>query len=256
MRLLWLAAAASLIAAPVRADVTARYAMGFAPSGLPPMIVEVNDHGDSRINMGNNVAVLTLDGIAYILMADLNGTFVARQDDVLAIQVEQARGMLDQGDHQARQGTRPARTLAETSFRTVQGGSESVGGRSGTVWGLRPAGASATPADIDFVVNGDADLAPVGRALARQFASSRSAVMQAGLPQSSSAGAGSFDGLVAIFERGTVIRWGRLARLESVDTHPIPASEFVLPSAPLTRAQLEARMDLSQPQPAPAGGAH
>ena len=109
---------------------------------------------------------------------------------------------------------------------------------------------------MDFVVCTDADLAPVGRVLARQFATSRSMAGQVVGPQMASGVGGLFDGMVAIFERGTVIRWSRLYRLESVDSHPIPPSEFALPSAPLSRAELAARLGWGQPQPAPAAAGH
>jgi hypothetical protein len=249
MRPFWLAIAI-LIAGPARADVTARYAMGPEPNSMPAMVVEVNDRGDSRVVMGNAMAVLTLDGVTYLLMADLRGTFVARQDDAIAMVAEQARALMSSQASTRSHETPPPR-LSGPDAGTVQGGTETVGGRTGTIWWLRT-GREASPTDMDFVVCTDPDLAPVGRVLAQQLAASRSAAGQMIGPEITNGRGGLFDGIVAIFERGTVIRWSRLYRLESVDSHPISASEFVLPSAPLTRAQLEARLGWG---PAPAAAA-
>lgn len=247
MRLFWPAAIAVLVAAPARADVTARYVIGPGPTGMPPMIIEVNDRGDSRMTMGNSMAVLTLDGISYIVMADLGGTFVARQDDVLAIQVESARAFLNRDLPERQHGAHAPPIPAMPAFRAVQGGSETVGGRTGTIWSLQNSTSHAAPPGMDFVVSTDPDLAPIGRAFARQFTSSRAALRQMTGPPLADADAGFFDGIMAIFERGTVIRWGRLMRLESVDAHAILASDFVLPSPPLTREQLAARMQGAAP---------
>ena len=60
----------------------------------------------------------------------------------------------------------------------------------------------------------------------------------------------------ALLARGAPLRMGRMMQLESVDTGPVPASEFVLPSAPLTRDQLVERLGWPQaPSPGTASEA-
>jgi hypothetical protein len=45
----------------------------------------------------------------------------------------------------------------------------------------------------------------------------------------------------AIFAKGTVIRMSRVMSLESVDTKPVPDSDFALPATILTREQFASR---------------
>jgi hypothetical protein len=51
---------------------------------------------------------------------------------------------------------------------------------------------------------------------------------------------GMVEARFEIERRGTIIRYERRIRLQSVDLRPIPPSRFVLPRPPLTRAEYEA----------------
>jgi hypothetical protein len=225
-------------ATPAAADITARCVSGMnVPMALT---VQVNDRGDSRLATGNQMAVLVVDGVVYVVMADLSGTFVVRQDDMLAVIAEQFRAAI--GEVQG-----PPRELnPEPAYRVVERGTEVVGGRSGTVVGLRTAGQENQPG-LDFVVNTDSDLAPIGRAIALQFGGQTAGVWGMFGPgfESQIAYAAA---LQSIFERGTVIRMGRIMRLDTVDNRDLPDSLFTLPSAPLSREQFAARSNASASQ--------
>src|SRR5687767_15289187 len=73
------------------ADVTARYLQG--AGGGPAMTIQANDRGDSRLSLGDQMAVITRDGVTHIVMADLRGPYAIRQDDLVAAMREMVRGM-------------------------------------------------------------------------------------------------------------------------------------------------------------------
>lgn len=224
--------AALLCASPATADVTARYALG--NGAVPGMIVQADDKGHVRVAMGNQVAILLLDGETYFLTADLSGLYAAKQEDLLAVMTEQMRAMIPPDAAAAP----PSDTMV---YDIVSGGTEIVGGRSGTVWTLRPHG-QAADIPFDFVISTDPDLAPIGRAFAAQFGSSSTMMrnMLGSVPDMAAKAQ-------AILAKGAVIRMGRLMRLESVDKAPVPASAFALPGPVLDRAQLRARMGFGPP---------
>lgn len=251
MRLFWLAAA-MLIAGPARADVTAHYTMGPEHSAMPAMVVEVNGRGDARISMGNQMALVMLDGVAYLIQADLRGVYVARWDDLTALLGERIRATAPHSP--ALNGAGHSTMPAMPPF--VERGTETVGGRTGTLWSQRVDNGHGPPRDgIDMVISSDPDLAPLGRVFARQFDMSlggmRTMLGAAGPNMTS-----SFESMRALLARGAPLRMAHILRLENADTHPIPASEFVLPSAPLTRAQLEARLGWPPAPAAPAEHPH
>jgi stage V sporulation protein SpoVS len=213
------------------ADITARYVM---PSiGNAVMTVQADDRGNSRISVDDESAVITTNGVSYVLMADRQGTLVVRREDMLAVQREVARTLVGAAPI-------PERAEPRVDFSPpTEAGIETVAGRTGTIWVvLRADGPEADR--MDLVVGADPDLAPIGRALARQFRES-TFVVGAGVDSLGLAGELPRAAL-SIVERGTILRYGDMARLQSVDTSPIPASAFTLPAAPLTREQFAARV--------------
>jgi hypothetical protein len=232
MRMHWsLGVVAFVAVAPAHADVTAHFVAG---GGSARMTIAVNDRGDSRITQGDEVSLLTVGGADYLLGTDRFGTFVARKEDFVAVQAEAARA--------ARGPDQPAPQAdgdsAQWTLRPVRGGSETVGGRTGIVWTLRDSQGRPDLLGAVYVISTDADLAPVGRVSARWMTEAMTAAEQRGDTDLN----GHNEGVRAIYAFGTVIRQGGDFALESVDTNPIPASEFALPSAPLSRAQLAARL--------------
>jgi hypothetical protein len=212
--------AALLCGAPAAADVTAR----FVPDrgGATMMTIEVNDKGDARVSMGSREAVLTINGIAYVVAADLDGPYAVRQDDWVATQNEAAPIRL------------PDRTRA--AFDIVDEGAATVSRRTGTLWTVRPHGMPRTAGTLaEMVISADPGLAAVGRAYAAQFAASTRARREIG-------NVADFNSkLLAILAKGTMIRLVHAMRLDSVDDAPVPASRFVLPGPLLTRDQYAAR---------------
>jgi hypothetical protein len=234
-----LSAIGLLAASPAWADVTARYAAG--ESGRSLLTIEVSDRGDSRMFFGNGSPSITRDGVAHLVRTDRRGTYVAREEDWTAIQIEHARDLRSRGLLRFPPSAAAGSSPAAPAYRVARGGSEIVGGRRGTVWLLRGLRGRAGDRTLDFVVSTDGDLAPLGRLLARINAPSNPRSRQWADAGFANDGA-SHNGIAPIFERGTVIRMGHRMRLKSVDTRPVPASEFVLPSPPLTREQLAARL--------------
>ena len=229
-----LATLALLAASPAPAQVTARYTGAFGPG----MTVQVDERGHSRISVGNQMAVIHRDGIDYVVMGDLNGIFAVRQEDMIEAFAQQARRLFPEGSpspsgaaagpgeerrsrpaHRTVPSAPPPPPPGDSSPRT--NGIETVGGRTGTVWTLAPAGDNDSSAG-DFVVSDDPALAPIGRVIARQYGASASALSRM-VPETSGLAGRSFSELYGpIFARGTIIRFGRLMRLESVDIGPIP----------------------------------
>jgi hypothetical protein len=196
------------------------------------LVVEVNDKGDSRASMGNQMAVLTRDGVTYLLMSDLSGLFAVRQDDWVAVQMQAMRAAIPQGMPSLGK-------LGE--YEIVEGGSETVAGRTGTLWTVRPKARPAqsdvsTSSGFEFVVSPDPDLAAVGRALATQLGASSN--MMGALMGSTP---DFFAKIEAVLAKGTVIRMGRVLRLDSIGHDAIPPSQFAFPGPLLTREDYAAR---------------
>ncbi|MDB5672059.1 MAG: hypothetical protein JWO25_3018 [Alphaproteobacteria bacterium] len=227
----FLAAAIFMAATPAQADLTARY---MNPRGLVGMSVEVDEKGNMRVTQGNQLAVLTIGGVSYLLTSDLSGTYAVRQDDWVAVNAKRFRGAV--AAMSPKMGN-PALPDDGPKFDIVAGKTETVGGRLGTTWSLRTHG-TTSPTGFDFVINTDPDLAAVGRAIAAQMGGSA-----AGLAAMRGTVSDFAAKIQTIFEKGTVIKMSGLLQLESVKKGPIPKSEFELPPVVLTRDQFEARTD-------------
>jgi TonB family protein len=226
-----------LIPVPAQADVTARYHVG----STVPVIVQVNDAGQARINMGAQAAIIVRDGTAYMLMADLQGPYAIRYDVLMSALDEATRTLLH------REARQPLPTDPE--YEAVELGAATEAGYAGTAWTIIQRGESGRPAPFELVVSTDPVLAPVGRVLARLSANTSSGFAP---PWSTP----SFDhnfvtAMNSVFERGTIIRFGRMMRLESASTDPIASSTFELPGEPLSREQFLARTGLPRITPVP-----
>ena len=197
---------------------------------MPDMVIRVNDRGDSRLISGNQMVVLTVNGDTYVIMGDLNGVFAVRQTDMMAAFTDLVATGFSDHAHDGTDADAPSQ-----SYEIAETGTETVGGREGTVLAVHREGQESDIADR-YVISRDPDLAPIGTALARQFSGSVEALQ--GIT-----GVGDFSAHISdIFSRGTIIRMGNLFRLESVDMSPVPPSEFALPDAILSREDFVARM--------------
>ena len=252
------------LASPASADVTARYA-GTGKYG-PTMSVAVDESGQVRAEAGppNNASerlvLIRREGVDYISAADIQGRFVARADDLIAVANETIRASMPE---RAREGMRG---FADIRFDIGAGGMETVGGRQGRVYPITPIvppparaasgddeadqepEAMAAPAPLELVISDDPELAPIGREMARLFESTTGPIEA--VMGTRPAALGQIQELLA---RGTLIRFTGEFRLRSVSTDAIAESAFVLPPGPvLTRAQLRARMP-RPPRAADAG---
>jgi hypothetical protein len=223
MHFKWLPALLALFAAsPAAADITARYAQA---GNEPPMIVQINDRGDSRVTASEAV-YLTLDGTTYMLLTDPEGSFVVRQDVFLAVIADLQRVV------------HPGPLPAAPQVTAIESGTETVGGRSGARFRLA---APNNPADsIDFVISDDPALTPLGRVMAAQLIAFMDALDRQ-WP--------GFRGAVApLLRRGTLLRIGDAMRLDGIDGAPIPATAFAPPAAPIGREALIARLNARRPR--------
>jgi hypothetical protein len=240
-----------LAAAPAQADVTARY--GGPGKYSETFSIAVDEAGQVHAEAGRpnqadqRVVMITRGGIGYFSAADAQGRFVVRQDDMLAVAGEVIRSAVPEAARAA------LGSVAQARFEIAEGGIETVGGRQGRVYTLRaimppapvPASAhggdgtddpDAPPPPFEIVISEDPALAPVGRELARLFASG-APIFEALLGRMPEA----VTQMQALLARGTPIRLGDAYRLSGVSAAPIPDSAFVLPGPVLTRAQLRAR---------------
>jgi hypothetical protein len=217
---------------PAAADIRARYRTGGGD-----MIVQVNDRGDSRIDRGGS-AVVTIEGVSYVVASDAQGDFAVRQDEMLA--------EIGRRERERNPPVRDPLQLSADSFRAAAAGTESVGGRTGIRWTLRMRNGVALSEGLVFVISRDADLAPLGGALARQFSIARYTVATADNP------VGRLGQVPASLHRliaaGTVIRVGTLFSLVDVEARPVPASAFALPATILPADRFLARATWIRPR--------
>ena len=87
---------------------------------------------------------------------------------------------------------------------------------------------------MDVVVSEDIELAPVGRAMATLLAPI--------LVVATQATPGLSDAMAGLLQRGTVLRFGNVFTLDSVDTALVSPEGFILPSAPISREALRERI--------------
>jgi hypothetical protein len=221
MRFPWtIAFAALVLAGPAQADITARYRQS---TGEPDMIVQVNDLGESRMNV-TEAAYVTTGGVAYVLVTDDRGGYVVRHADFMSLLDELVRATSPAGPPT---GTGPV--------RIEEGGTETVGGVSGRVFRLSD---PRNPSDaFELVIATDPALAPLGRAMAAPLVPVF-ATMQGGAP-------GIAEAMTQVLGRGALLRFGHVFRLASIESGPIPASAFVLPSTPISREALAERLGVA-----------
>jgi hypothetical protein len=229
MRLRLLLAATALFATPPAiAGVTAYYRVGRAPDQRL-MVVEVNDQGDSRTDLGDGRAMLVLGGVAYIVRTDAVGTYVARLEDDIdpdTVVISGSRRLpADILEH------RGPRLPAPSRVQLVRMGTEIVGGRRGTVWRVVSRSAPANGSVEEFVVSDEPELAPLRNILGPR---------QPNPPDPALDPTGAAAARWTAHRSGTILREGQHLRLERVELGPIPEA-YSLPSPPLRGEALVAR---------------
>lgn len=218
---LWTFAATLVVwAQPGRADITAIYALSGPRALGSTLIVEVADNGDARITAddGQTVAIRR-DGTLYLARRDENGPFMVPSDEFARIE-----------ESKAREADGLPGLVELPPVRIEECGTEIVGGRRGVVLALLEQEETVCDPSFAFVVNSDADLAPVGPLVAAIVGGFGA---DAGFPLA--------DQLREVFARGTLIR-SFMLRLESTSDAAIPASAFELPGPVVSGAEAEARL--------------
>lgn len=236
MRLRSLIAATALLATqPAAAGITAHYRMGYGPEQRL-MVIEVNDRGDGRADIGGGAGILLLlGGTFYVVDTDAEGAYAARAEDAFAVGMEEWEAAEGPPD---RDPAAPVMPLPPDpppppppQVEVTRGGTETVAGRAGTVWRVRDPAAPAATRDEEFVVSADAELAPLNALLGPREPAGSDPMFDPN---------GAFAARVAVYRQGAILREGRTLRLERVEIHAMPGA-FTLPGPVLDREALAAR---------------
>lgn len=205
-------------ASPKPEDMTAHYAR----EGQPALVVMASANGDSRVSAGDTL-FLRKGGQEYVVLHDEAGKFSARIADALAVFGE------DESDLRPSPGAQPDYALSDA-------GSESVAGVNGILWKGHPRDVPSL-ASFEGVVSTDTALAALGRGLAMQ---TRFAVMR---NSAINGGPGNFErAMIQLFEKGAVLHFNNVLKLERIEKAPIPAAIFAIPQPLLDRDALRARL--------------
>lgn len=215
------------------ADTTATYGRE-APNG--PVVVRAAANGDARVEAGENLFIRK-SGADYVVLRDGQGAFSVRRDDLLAYfaELDKAANLFPGG-----------RVQPEYVMRAE--GSETVAGQSGRVWKVHPSDIPSLPA-AEAVISSDPALGPMGRALAMQ--TNFSILRNSGM----SGGPGNLEkAMMALFDKGAVLRFGTALRLQRLYHAPIPPGMFDPPRPLLDAAGLRRRMAAERARLAQPGG--
>ncbi len=204
------------------ADTTATYVRE-APNG--PITVRTAANGDARVDAGGTEYLRKGDR-EFVVLKDGAGTFSVPRNMLLDWYAEADKGLAG-----------IAQPRGEPDYLMREGGSETIAGYRGTIWIVHPKDVPSLPA-AEAVISGDPALGPTGRALAMQssFAIRRNSAMIGGpgkLPRA----------FIALFDKGAVLRFGSMIKLDKIDHAPIPANVFDLPRPLLDAAGLRKRME-------------
>ena len=199
--------------------------------------IDVGDNGDARIaEVGSADYGLLIGGDFYIVDMEGGKPTVARLKDV-ATAIDQVlppifKGLLDKPD------------MPPSKLRIEAGEESDAGGRTGRVYHVRGLDSSDPNKATDYLINGDADLKPVGKVL-EQF---MNASLVPAAPLIGDMAPALIGETHAIFKLGTPIDVGGRFRLNLAGRAALPAAYFRLPAQPRTVAQLVEAMNLSMPK--------
>lgn len=222
---LLLATILALAPMPALADVTARYT-----AGGKEFVVEVDEGGNSRIDVEGKFAIIHRDGTDYIVVNDKDGTKVFE----LQAMVDLVKGIIPKNaDEKAK----------AMQFVLTPGAAAAVAGQQGAVWNLvmTEGDAASKKKRVEMVVSADPQLAPVGNVFRRTIGTVTE-FFGAIFPEET----GFTARLTEFFGKGTPLRItpveegatkpeGPLIEFKSLNTAEIDAKHFELP-APVTSA--------------------
>lgn len=222
---LFLATILAFAPLPAFADVTAHYAVG-----NKELVVEVDEGGNSRLDVGGKFAIIHRDGTDYIAVTDKEGTKVFE----LKAMVDLVKGFIPK--------TADAKDK-DLQFGLAPGGAVAIAGQQGAAWNLLlvKGDAESMKKHIEMVVSADPKLAPVGDTF-RRLIGTVTDFFGLMFPQET----GFSARMTELFGKGTPLRItpveegaakpeGPIIELKSLDTTEIDAKHFELP-APVTSA--------------------
>jgi hypothetical protein len=213
---------------PALADMTADYV---GPNQALTMKIEVAANGDMRGTTSNpNSYFITRAGHGYMVQASFKGPAVMRMEDISTVMAEQIKRLMP--------NLPPEAADQAPSFDLTKGSIVSVRGRKGIAYYMGKAITHSPSEQPVIVISTDPALTPLAVAMQHQFAMSIEAMGHM-FGKSS-----PFAQMQAALKEGAPLVFTRM-ELESVNTDPIPPSEFALPADPLTLD--EVRKNLGAP---------
>lgn len=227
---------ALFLAAPAWADTTATYS---AQGGMMTMTVEVATTGEMRVTMGGKMleemkakapagidldqfGAIVRDGENYMIQPGPDGKpVVFRMRDAAAV-------MKDFLEAQLADLPKPPADVADGP-KLIARGTATINGRTGKAFY-----GSDGKGNPVAVISADPDLAELGAAMRRQFATSAQMMGSVGFP----AIGGPMDAMLA---QGAPLALGGM-ELQTVTHAAIPASRFILPAEPASLDQVREMM--------------
>ncbi len=216
------------VSTAAHADMTAVYAMTApnAPPGAPFLTLQIAANGDVHGTMVvGNIEFIVHDGHGFTILKGPSGPIVSRVEDVATVMSERIDKIVPGGFSKAAEAAR--------SITYTLNGTETVNGRTGDAYYAHVPNGPADGA-LWAVISHDPKLAPLGRAMADEFAMSMK-IMGTQLPSD------AFQPMLDVLRKGAPLQMTGI-QLQSVSDAPVPASAFVLPAPPQTLDQVRARM--------------
>jgi len=218
---------AVLLAAPAAADVTIRYAPD--PPGSRALVIEGDNQGRMRAEMGPGQTLIRRDGETFIIIARPgDAPLVARLNDFLGFWAERSAAAAQNG------ATRLRGPAADSHYRLSERGSETVGAWHGTRRAIEEIGRHDPGRDTIWVVSNDPALAAAAPA-ATWFFETLTRIVADAMP------AAYINAFRQLNGHGMPLRVYNFYRLQGLSADPIPAARFDLPGPVLSPDQLRGR---------------
>lgn len=215
----------ALLPMPALADVTVRYELG-----KQVLTVEVDDGGDSRIDVGGKFGIIRRGGTDYAVMMLPNGDGKVTP---LAELVTMVSAMV---------AGESAPPLSEMQFVLVGKGPAEMAGRQGMLWSFGPANSEELKKKggntLELVVSSDPQLAPIGATLHRTLV-----IVQPLLALVAPASSGFGPKAVELAAKGTPLGADKLFTLKTVETANIDPKRFELPAPAVSAMEFLSAME-------------
>jgi hypothetical protein len=208
-------------------DVTATYRN---PASGSTITVQVDDGGDSRVDVAGEVGrMVYAGGVSYVVYDLPGGPRTTRAADLEAVMRERSGPPLD--------------TTGLPSMRMIERGEATIGDHKGAAFFVDTG--VGLPPQPQIVMSSDPALAPLGAPILRQLDFSLAMIRAARgrVPETTLR-------VREVLARGTPLLYAG-HRLERIDRSEIPAERFRLPGPPMSMAELRRNMQQLQGAAAP-----